>query len=98
MKIAVQTSGTEDRFGIDGAYRMIAESGFDGVDANIDHFVSGTEIREKRVQDILINGTEKDIRELARPRGVAAKNMDWIIIRRMRRYPAILLAMMLTTM
>lgn len=37
MKIAVQTGGPEELLGIDGAYKIIRESGFDAVDANIDH-------------------------------------------------------------
>ena len=33
MKIAVQTGGVEERLGLDGAYRLIREAGFDGMAA-----------------------------------------------------------------
>ena len=35
MKIGVQTGGVEEAHGIDGAYRIIHEAGFDAADANI---------------------------------------------------------------
>lgn len=73
MKIAVQTGGPEERIGIDAAYRLIAECGFDGVDASLDHLASCAEIREKRIPEVLITGSEKEIRALARPWGDAAK-------------------------
>ena len=73
MKIAVQTGGPEERLGIDSTYRMIAECGFDGVDASLDHLATGTEIREKRIPEVLLSGSEKEIRALARPWGDAAK-------------------------
>ena len=73
MKIAVQTGGPEERIGIDSTYRMIAECGFDGVDASLDHLATGTEIREKRIPEVLLSGSEKEIRALARPWGDAAK-------------------------
>ena len=49
IRIAVQTGGPEELLGIDGAYRLISEAGFDGVDANIDHLLSGRDIRERRL-------------------------------------------------
>ena len=49
IRIAVQTGGPEELLGIDGAYRLISEAGFDGVDANIDHLLSGQDIRERRL-------------------------------------------------
>ena len=73
MKIAVQTGGPEERLGIDSTYRMIAECGFDGVDASLDHLATGAEIREKRIPEVLLSGSEKEIRALARPWGDAAK-------------------------
>ena len=36
FKIAVQSGGPEELYGIDAAYRMIGEAGFDGIDANLD--------------------------------------------------------------
>ena len=49
IRIAVQTGGPEELLGIDGGYRLIKEAGFDGVDANIDHLLSGRDIREHRL-------------------------------------------------
>ena len=45
MKIAMQTGGADERYGIDGSYRLIAECGFDAVDANIDYLVRGADIK-----------------------------------------------------
>ena len=46
FKIAVQSGGMEELFGVDEAYRLIKEAGFDAVDANIDHLMSGSQIRK----------------------------------------------------
>lgn len=73
MKIAIQTAGPEERYGTDAAYRMIAELGFDGVDANIDLLVSRADIREKRIPQALLTESEKEIRSLVRPWGAAAE-------------------------
>lgn len=35
MRLSVQTGGIIDRFGIDEAFRMISEAGFDGIDLNL---------------------------------------------------------------
>ena len=48
MKLAVQTGGPEERLGIDQTYRLIAELGFDGVDANVDHLLSYSDIVHKK--------------------------------------------------
>ena len=48
-KIAVQTGGPEERLGIDETYRMVKEWGFDAVDANIDHLLSGRSIVEGNI-------------------------------------------------
>ena len=48
FKISVQTGGAEELFGIDGAYRVISEAGFDAVDVNLDHLLSGGDIRDGR--------------------------------------------------
>ena len=45
MKIAVQTGGILDHFGIDEGFRIIKEAGFDAVDFNIDHCLSGYNIK-----------------------------------------------------
>jgi len=52
FQIAVQTGGLEELFGIEGAYQKIKEAGFDAVDANIDHLMSGRDILEKRIPAI----------------------------------------------
>ena len=65
IKISVQTGGPEEALGIDGAYKLIAECGFDAVDANIDHLVSGAQITGKKVPDYM-TGEDLD-RELLRP-------------------------------
>ena len=46
FKIGVQTGGAEELFGIDGAYRVIKEAGFDAVDVNLDHLLSGAQIQK----------------------------------------------------
>lgn len=71
-RIAVQTGGPEERYGIDGAYRKIAEWGFDAADANIDHLLTWSDITHNRVPEALIKGG-KDCMELFRPWGDAAK-------------------------
>ena len=65
IKLSVQTGGPEEALGIDGAYRLIAECGFDAVDANIDHLVSYSAICEKKVPACM-TGDTMDM-ELVRP-------------------------------
>ena len=45
IKIGVQTGGIEEHFGVDGAYRVIKEAGFDAVDVNLNHLLLGEKIR-----------------------------------------------------
>lgn len=45
FKISVQSGGIEEKHGIDGAYRIMKEAGFDATDANVDHLMSGADIR-----------------------------------------------------
>ena len=71
IKISVQTGGPEEALGIDKAYKLIAECGFDAVDANIDHLVSYSSIVEKKVPDYMLGDTF-DV-ELVRPWKDAAK-------------------------
>ena len=66
MKIAVQSGGMEERLGIDGTYRMIKESGFDGVDVNLDHLFRGHEIRQHQ-RSPLFDGPEDAMLESCRP-------------------------------
>ena len=55
-RIAVQTGGPDQRFGLKEAYRKIREWGFDAVDANIDHLLSYGDICEGRIPDVLVRG------------------------------------------
>lgn len=74
FKIAVQTGGLEEPLGIDGAYRLIKEAGFDGVDANIDHTLSFGAIMEKKLPAFYLKGAdERDVTEAVKPWGDAAK-------------------------
>ena len=72
MKFAVQTGGPAERLGLDGAYRLIAELGFDAVDANVDHLMSYGDIIEKKRPQVFC-GSDKDVVEAFRPWGEAAK-------------------------
>ncbi|MBE6884169.1 MAG: sugar phosphate isomerase/epimerase [Ruminococcaceae bacterium] len=65
IKIAVQTGGPEEYLGIDAAYRLIKECGFDGVDANIDHLASYRQISQKEIPQALL-GDKVDF-ELFKP-------------------------------
>lgn len=68
FKIAVQTGGPEDFFGLDEAYRMIAEAGFDGVDANIDHLFPVKQLAEGDVAPCFRPETsEKEMIQYFRP-------------------------------
>lgn len=73
MKISVQTGGPEERFGVDRAYRLIAECGFDAVDTNIDLLASGNDIRTKNIHPVVAGTDEKALLELFKPRRDAAK-------------------------
>lgn len=74
MKIAVQTGGVEEVYGIDQAYRLIKEAGFDAVDANIDHLLSFGDITNKQIPAYFLPGAdEKDLLEAVKPWGDAAK-------------------------
>ena len=59
MKIAVQTGGVEERLGLDGAYRLIREAGFDGVDANVDHLMTGQDYKARRIPAFFL-GSDAD--------------------------------------
>lgn len=45
IKIGIQTGGPEEVYGIDEAYRLIKEAGFEAVDVNLDHLLTPTQIR-----------------------------------------------------
>ena len=48
MKIGMQTGSIGTDLGVDGAYRLIRETGFDAADANIDELFRPNEIRDRR--------------------------------------------------
>lgn len=60
MKIAVQTGGPEERLGVDATYRLVKEAGFDAVDANIDHLVSGRDLHDRKIPEIFLTGSDKE--------------------------------------
>ena len=67
LPITVQTGGLEDKYGVDTAYRMIKEAGFDGVDANICAVVPCEDLVYKHIKDSFLKGSEKDVMELFSP-------------------------------
>ncbi len=71
--ISVQLGGLTERFGVDGAYRLIGEAGFDGVDVNPLPILTGKEIRAYKRSPIL-DMDETAILSVFRPyRDAAAK-------------------------
>ncbi|MBQ6551492.1 MAG: sugar phosphate isomerase/epimerase, partial [Lachnospiraceae bacterium] len=74
FKIAVQTGGVEETYGVEQAYRMISEAGFDAVDANIDHLLPYHDIVNKRIPRCFLPGSgDLEIVEAVKPWGDAAK-------------------------
>ena len=66
MKICVQTSPLIEKYGVDEAFRMIHEAGFDGVDYNIDISMPGDAIRDGRLPELYKGGLDA-LMEYARP-------------------------------
>jgi sugar phosphate isomerase/epimerase len=60
MKIAVQTGGIIERIGCDETYRLVKETGFDGVDVNLDHLFQGHEIRG-RIRNTIFDKPEAEM-------------------------------------
>lgn len=58
MKLCVQTAPLDDFFGIDEAFRMIRDAGFDCVDYNIDHFLTGSDIVNGVVPPVFNEGED----------------------------------------
>lgn len=66
MKLSVQTGGPEEIYGIDGAYRLIKECGFDAVDVNLDHlFPYGDIMAGKHVP--AFDGTDEECLKAFQP-------------------------------
>lgn len=72
MKIAVQTGGILERFGIDDGFRMIKEAGFDSVDFNIDTLLPGKNIRDGICECVLDAPIEDILENIIRPYKEAA--------------------------
>ena len=66
IQIGVQTGGPEKYYGVDDSYRIIAEAGFDGVDANVDHLLTSKQVREK-LHAPAFDGDDKTAVEYFRP-------------------------------
>ena len=47
MKLGIQTGSIQTDLGVDGAYHLIRETGFDAVDANIDELFEPADIRKR---------------------------------------------------
>ena len=74
FKIAVQTGDLDLMFGIDEAYRMIREAGFDAVDANVDHLFPYRDIVEKKIPEVFADTTsEKDLLAYFKPYADASR-------------------------
>lgn len=55
IKIAVQTGGPDAYYGVEGAYKVIKEAGFDAVDANIDRLAGYHDIRNGSISPDLLS-------------------------------------------
>ena len=71
-KIAVQTLGITERFGMNEGYRKIREWSFDGADANIHTVLSKGQILRRDIPEVLVRGGS-DCMALFRPWGEAAR-------------------------
>lgn len=71
-KIAVQTMGVTERYGMAEGYRKIREWGFDAADANIHTVLGKARILKRDIPDVLARGGN-DCMALFRPWGEAAK-------------------------
>lgn len=72
MLISVQTASILGIQGIDKGFRMIAEAGFDGVDFNLDHCLSGKAIRNNECSGFF-DQTEEEMRAAIKPYKDAAQ-------------------------
>lgn len=73
FKISVQTGGAEEYRGIDYAYKVIREAGFDAVDANIDHLWSYGDIVNGKLPAFLTASSDAEAVEYFAPWRDAAK-------------------------
>ena len=75
FRIAVQTGGIEERLGLDSTYRLIRETGFDGVDANVDHlFTAPMVLKQAKIPAFFRkDADERDLLDQFRPWKEAAE-------------------------
>lgn len=66
MKLAVQTTSLPVRFGIDGAFRMLRDTGFDGVDFNLNRELPCASIENGEYSG-LFTKSDDEIIEFVRP-------------------------------
>lgn len=67
IPISVQTGGAEEIYGIDGAYKVIKEAGFDAVDVNLDHLLSPTEISDGKHARVFDCESEEEMLSYFKP-------------------------------
>ena len=72
MLISVQTASILGIQGIDKGFRMIAEAGFDGVDFNLDHCLSGKAIHNNECSGFF-DQTDEEMRAAIKPYKDAAQ-------------------------
>ena len=65
IQISVQTNGPHGPYSLDEAYRIIAEAGFDGVDAGIGRLFPSDDIKDLKRAPVF-DGTDADICEAVR--------------------------------
>ena len=73
FKLSVQTGGAENYMGVDFAYKVISEAGFDAVDANIDRLWSYGDIINKKAPGFLSAASDSEAMEHFNPWRDAAK-------------------------
>lgn len=73
MKIAIQTGGAVSRYGIDGAYRLFKECGFDAVDMNLDSLFPPSDILNKRKPPLFAEYSGEDFLKAFEPYKAAAE-------------------------
>ena len=71
-KLAIQTGGAQEHLGVEGAYRLIKDCGFDGVDANID-ILFPYENMKNQIIPPLFTASEPEFLEAFRPWKEGAK-------------------------
>ncbi|MBR5060197.1 MAG: sugar phosphate isomerase/epimerase [Clostridia bacterium] len=73
MKISIQTAGAESRLGVDGAYRLFKECGFDGVDVNLDAMCTWNDIAQRKRPPLFTGFSDDDFKKAFDPWKNAAR-------------------------